>query len=93
MHTTPVLISWSFLALPLACLADEAQRRGGVCLVHCKSGMSRSGSVAIAYLMHAKQMTLLDALTFCRNKRPIISPNPGASRPPQPQPPSDSLSK
>lgn len=58
--------------------ADEAQRRGGVCLVHCKSGMSRSGSVAIAYLMHAKQMTLLDALTFCRNKRPIISPNPGA---------------
>jgi protein-tyrosine phosphatase len=45
--------------------------------VYCKSGMSRSGSIALAYLLAYRDMTLIDALAFCRARRPIVSPNAG----------------
>ncbi len=56
---------------------EEAKRQGGICLVHCKKGMSRSGAVVIAYLMYSKDMSLLEALTFARAHRAIIAPNLG----------------
>lgn len=57
---------------------DVAKEEGGVCLVHCKKGMSRSGAVVVAYLMfHDPKMTLLDALTYARSRRAIIAPNLG----------------
>ena len=46
-------------------------------LVHCEVGVSRSASCIIAYLMKSKQMNFKDAYSFCKEKRTIISPNPG----------------
>lgn len=57
---------------------DLAKDEGGVCLVHCKKGMSRSGAVVVAYLMfHNPKMSLLDALTYARSRRAIVAPNLG----------------
>lgn len=56
---------------------DDAKAQGGICLVHCKKGMSRSGAVVIGYLMYSKQMSLLEALTYARSRRAIIAPNLG----------------
>ncbi|KAH3745557.1 dual specificity protein phosphatase 1B [Pelomyxa schiedti] len=39
--------------LPAACrFIDEARSHGGVILVHCGAGVSRSATVTIAYIMH-----------------------------------------
>ena len=57
---------------------DEAVRQpNGKVLVHCQSGMSRSGSVCIAYLMAKQGMSLVAAYDQLRNKRPGIIPNYG----------------
>ena len=44
------------------------------------AGISRSASVVIAYLMQDLEMSLFDALTHMRKRRPIIFPNPGFQR-------------
>ena len=64
------LNDFSFLSL-----TDEVQSKGGRVFVHCHAGISRSATVCIAYLMQQKQMTLNDAYSFVKSKRPIISPN------------------
>ena len=46
--------------------------RGGV-LVHCASGVSRSTSVVVAYLMKAQGLSAGDAYALVREKRPKIS--------------------
>jgi protein-tyrosine phosphatase len=58
-------------------LIDDARSRNVVCLVHCRSGMSRSGAIAVAYVMRTMHISLLEALAFCRDKRAIIAPNAG----------------
>jgi len=65
--------------LPRAFAAiDLAKEEGGICLVHCKKGMSRSGAVVVAYLMFQNpKMSLFDALTYARSRRAIIAPNLG----------------
>ena len=45
--------------------------------VHCHNGVSRSGMVATAYLMHEHNWTRDEALAFVRSKRPSVWPNPG----------------
>ena len=40
--------------------------------VHCKSGMGRSASVVIAYLMKHKRMKLLNAYDYVRKERKEI---------------------
>ncbi|KRX01443.1 hypothetical protein PPERSA_01346 [Pseudocohnilembus persalinus] len=45
-------------------------------LVHCQAGCSRSASIVIVYLMHAKNWNLEQALIFVKRKRPIVHPNP-----------------
>jgi dual specificity phosphatase 12 len=57
-----------------------AIKSGGIVLVHCYAGVSRSASVVIAYLMRELGLTMLDALTYCRKRRPIVFPNPGFQR-------------
>jgi predicted protein tyrosine phosphatase len=52
---------------------DGALDAGADVLVHCASGVSRSSSVVLAYLMH-KGMTLYDAFAVLKRKRPWISP-------------------
>ncbi|KAI0823709.1 phosphatases II [Trametes gibbosa] len=50
---------------------------GGHVLVHCMWGMSRSASVAIAYLIAERDMTLGQAHSFVRSRRRIVRPNAG----------------
>ena len=46
-------------------------------LVHCAAGSSRSATFVIAYIMRNKKMSFKEALEFVKNKRSVISPNPG----------------
>ncbi|XP_062580889.1 dual specificity protein phosphatase 3-like [Saccostrea cucullata] len=55
---------------------DEALKEKGTVYVHCQSGMSRSGSIVLAYLMIKKGMTVMDAVKHVRDKREIF-PNDG----------------
>lgn len=55
----------------------EAQRNAGrTTYVHCFQGVSRSGLVVTAYLMHKNHWTRDEALAFVRVRRPQIRPNP-----------------
>jgi protein-tyrosine phosphatase len=56
---------------------DETLEGNGCCLVHCNAGISRSATIVLAYLMKKKGMTLNQAFTFLRSKRPSSLPNPG----------------
>jgi dual specificity MAP kinase phosphatase len=60
-----------------ACIEEARNSEKGAALVHCSVGMSRSASVAIAYLMRFQQMTLYDAFVFTKTKRPVTAPNCG----------------
>ena len=56
--------------------ADEARQNGlGAVLVHCHAGISRSPTIAIAYLMRHASLSLMEAYTMVKQRRPIISPN------------------
>jgi protein-tyrosine phosphatase len=46
-------------------------------LFHCYAGISRSTTLAVAFLCKAKGISLEDALMMCKNQRSIIKPNPG----------------
>jgi hypothetical protein len=55
----------------------ESQRRAGrMVYVHCANGVSRSGMVITAYLMHEHDWTRDQALEFVRSKRPEVRPHP-----------------
>jgi predicted protein tyrosine phosphatase len=49
-------------------------------LVHCVSGISRSGATVIAYIMAMHHKTYDEALQFVRSKRPCVHPNSGFQR-------------
>jgi protein-tyrosine phosphatase len=53
----------------------EAGRFHGSVLVHCAKGVSRSASVVVAYLMKHRGLTLNDALTYLRLRRPEVKPH------------------
>lgn len=55
----------------------DAIDKGGCVLVHCNLGVSRSASVAIAYLMCTQHWVLRDAYHYLKEHRPIIHPNHG----------------
>lgn len=46
-------------------------------LIHCYAGISRSASLVIAYLISHLNMSLDDAITYCKKRRPRINPNHG----------------
>jgi len=50
---------------------------GGVALVHCALGISRSVSICLAYLVKYEGRTLRQAYFEVKKKRPIIRPNDG----------------
>ncbi|GAB0086877.1 Dual specificity protein phosphatase [Sergentomyia squamirostris] len=54
---------------------DEARTKGAAVLVHCLAGVSRSVTVTLAYLMHARSLCLNDAFSLVRSRKPDVSPN------------------
>lgn len=55
----------------------KALEEGGVVLVHCRRGISRSAALIIAYLMDTMKMTYDNALLFLKSKKPIVNVNAG----------------
>jgi protein-tyrosine phosphatase len=56
---------------------DNAQ---GKVLVHCAAGISRSGSIIVAYLMKKNNTGFDTALSMARNRSSRIRPNPNFER-------------
>mmetsp|Transcript_14648 Transcript_14648/g.19227 ORF Transcript_14648/g.19227 Transcript_14648/m.19227 type:complete len:214 (-) Transcript_14648:717-1358(-) len=56
---------------------ENARLKNGKIFVHCNVGMSRSSTIVVSYLMRHKQMDLIEALGYTKNKRPMSSPNSG----------------
>jgi len=54
---------------------DEGRATGNV-FVHCLRGVSRSATIAAAYVMHHKHVTQEEAIILLREKRQVINPNP-----------------
>jgi hypothetical protein len=55
----------------------EALDNGGVVLVHCWAGVSRSVTVVIYYLTKTYGISVKEALKIIRERRPIANPNVG----------------
>ena len=56
---------------------DSALADGGVVLVHCWAGVSRSATIVISYLMQKHGISMLQATDRVRLQRWFINPNPG----------------
>ena len=54
---------------------DKCREEGCRAFVHCNRGVSRSSTIILAYLMHCKKWTLLQAYEYLLTKRPYASPN------------------
>jgi dual specificity MAP kinase phosphatase len=54
---------------------DAARNCGGSVLIHCQAGVSRSPTIAVAYLIKYFPMSMVDAYKFVKSRRSIISPN------------------
>uniref|UniRef100_A0AAZ3QKD0 Dual specificity phosphatase 16 n=1 Tax=Oncorhynchus tshawytscha TaxID=74940 RepID=A0AAZ3QKD0_ONCTS len=54
---------------------EKAKASNACVLVHCLAGISRSATIAIAYIMTRMDMSLDEAYRFVKEKRPTISPN------------------
>jgi len=54
---------------------DKARNCGGSVLIHCQAGVSRSPTIAIAYLIKYFSMSMVEAYKFVKSRRSIISPN------------------
>jgi hypothetical protein len=55
---------------------EAAISSGGRVLVHCMEGVSRSCSIAIAYVMWKRGMSYVEAQAFVQAARPVCQPNP-----------------
>jgi len=54
---------------------DKARDSGGSVLIHCQAGVSRSPTIAVAYLIKQLPMSMVEAYKFVKARRSIISPN------------------
>lgn len=59
----------------VADMIEEESNAGGVTLVHCVAGISRSATLCLAYLMKHHRMSLKDAYNHTKAKRPQVRPN------------------
>ncbi|CAK9237404.1 unnamed protein product [Sphagnum troendelagicum] len=56
---------------------ESGRNNGGVVLVHCFAGVSRSGAVVTAYLMKKEHLTMDNALESLKKSSEIVCPNDG----------------
>ena len=63
--------------IPQALSFISRSLKQGKILVHCASGMSRSASIVIAYIMIKNGYQFDTAKAFVKSKRSCILPNPG----------------
>src|SRR5271155_2059323 len=56
---------------------SSAHASGGVVLIHCQEGISRSATLALAYRMLTEHISLGKAFTDIKLVRPEAEPNPG----------------
>ncbi|XP_040583229.1 dual specificity protein phosphatase 10 [Lepeophtheirus salmonis] len=54
---------------------DLAKINSSGVLIHCQAGVSRSPTIAVAYLMKYYAMAMAEAYKFVKTRRSIISPN------------------
>ncbi|XP_073980311.1 dual specificity phosphatase puckered isoform X3 [Rhodnius prolixus] len=54
---------------------EEARKNNSNVLIHCQAGVSRSPTIAIAYIMKHRGLTMIEAYKMVKNARSIISPN------------------
>jgi len=54
---------------------EKVKENNGRVLIHCQSGVNRSASIVLAYLMTYRRMTFKEAFLFLRERRPIVSPH------------------
>ncbi|XP_013794577.1 uncharacterized protein LOC106478568 [Limulus polyphemus] len=54
---------------------DKVREGSGCVLVHCLAGISRSPTIAIAYVMHYLRLSSDEAYRYVKSKRVTISPN------------------
>ena len=57
-------------------ISEALESNQGV-LVHCRSGVSRSSTIVLAFLLTRMGMRLFDAFFLLRSKRSIVTPNIG----------------
>lgn len=58
----------------------SARLRDGNVLIHCLAGMSRSVTVAVAYIMSVTNLNWKEALKVVRAGRAVANPNTGFQR-------------
>jgi len=56
---------------------EDARLCGRSVLVHCNMGISRSATIAIAYVMQSKKKRYAAALAYLEESRPCVNPNSG----------------
>jgi hypothetical protein len=56
--------------------ADREIKNGGKAYIHCRQGLGRGPTMALAYLLKSG-LTLDDALALVKKVRPFINPRPG----------------
>lgn len=71
VHDSPSEATTMLAHLPKAVKAiDEHLRKGDAVLVHCFAGVSRSASVAAAFLMHKEGLTPKQAISRIQKHKP-----------------------
>jgi len=71
-----IVIKKIIIILSIMCLStDCVDANGGHVLIHCQAGVSRSSTVAIAYVMARSDLTMMDAFRFVKSRRQIVAPN------------------
>jgi hypothetical protein len=64
-----------YLIKDLIAEVDKQIKKGAV-VIHCQVGVSRSATMVLAYLMCTNKWTLCHAISYVKDRRPHIKPNP-----------------